>query len=737
MAKKGSLWELMNRDVAAIVGRKDEPGTRGGQPQSRVEKVWAEANRKAQQLGVPVQDVLREMGFDIAAPAAPDPEVEEQKREMLKSLNWDVDREQAGKPAANPFDDLPGNDALKAVADVRVLAARIELFSELTASQVSAVLDAAGAASDWWAAATSQGLSGSAIETAVRTLPFYPPKPKDEEFAEFLMVSDVVSFKEFRAASRDAESSPLSTFGWMSNKGQISEDAWVEALAKFTGIPARPSKPRLAKASDRAVFPTTWVERLGVVPIAGSKVAFPFAPDDLVRERLSAALGGGKVNAVLVSRAESEALQAAFMAQTGTKNTPAVTAGPGGIPRAKRSLVGDYTVLQSAVESRSAVELVRMLFQGALQSNATDIHLERYADKARVRYRIDGVLHQVMNINTSLYDEVIARVKILADMDITERRRPQDGHLHLNLGGTTYDLRIASVPTKRGEKIAIRLASTGRIEIRLDSLGLVPEELEKLRDIITRPYGIVLASGPVGSGKTTTLYACLNEFDREQTNVATIEDPVEIELDGANQVEVNYGLGLDFATGLRALLRQDPDTLLIGEIRDEETAAIAARAGMTGRMVFSTLHANESVGAVTTLRNFGLGAHLVASALQGVIAQRLLRKLCESCKTKGKATAADQELFKIHGLTVPKPFVAWTPVGCEDCYGSGYAGRLGVFEVLRVDKELRALVLDGASERELRETAINNGLRSLQQDAIEKIHNGLTSMEEYRRVLRF
>ncbi len=737
MAKKGSLWELMNRDVSTIVGRKEAPGSVGGvTSQSRVEKVWDEANRRAKELGVPVQDVLSEMGFDFAAPAPPDPEVEEQKREMLKSLNWDVDREQSAAPTPNPFDDLPGDDAEKAVADLRGLAGRIELFSELTALQVSSVLDPATKSSDWWASATQRGLSGAAIETAVRTLPFYPPKPREEEFAEFLMVSDVVSFKEFRAASRAAATSPLSTFAWMATKGQIGEDAWVEALSKFTGVPVRPSKPRLAKASDRAAFPTAWVERLGVVPIAGSKVAFPFAPEDNVIEQLANETGS-KVTPVLVSRAESEALQVAFMAQVATDSHQAVAPGPGGIPRAKRSLVGDYSVLQSAAQSRSAVELVRMLFQGALQSDATDIHLERFADKARVRYRIDGVLHQVMNINTALYDEVIARVKILADMDITERRRPQDGHLHLNLGGTTYDLRIASVPTKRGEKIAIRLASTGRIEIRLDALGLVPHELEKMRDIITRPYGIVLASGPVGSGKTTTLYASLNEFDRDQTNVATIEDPVEIELEGANQVEVNYGLGLDFATGLRALLRQDPDTLLIGEIRDEETAAIAARAGMTGRMVFSTLHANESVGAVTTLRNFGLGAHLVASALQGVIAQRLLRKLCASCKTKGKATAADRELFKIHGLNVPKPFTAWTAVGCADCYGSGYSGRLGVFEVLRVDTELRALVLDGASERDLRAKAIASGLRTLQQDAVEKINGGLTSIEEYRRVLRF
>ena len=735
MTKTGSLWELMNRDVSKIVGKKDSPSS-SAVPRARVEEVWDEANARAQERGVPVTDVLREMGFDLGAAAPePSPEVQEKKREMLESLNWN-DGTSSSASAPNPFDDLPGADARKAIRNVRELSARLELLTDQTAFELSTVVDAASRSEGWWAECMAGGIDARALESVVRSLPYYPPKPTGDEFAEHMMVNDICSFKDVRAATRAAFETPMSTFAWMADQGQLDETKWLAALTTFTDIASPSGTPRAAKVADRESFPSEWAHRFGVVPVAGGKVAFPFAPDALIIEALRTAWDRD-FEPILVTRATATALAGAFSEQSAPHLAAPSAPGQANPSKSRRSLVGDYSILESATHARSAVELVRMLFQGALQSNATDIHLERFADSARVRYRIDGMLHKVMNIDRMLYDEVIARVKILADMDITERRRPQDGHLHLNLGGRTYDLRIASVPTKRGEKIAIRLASTGRIEIRLDALGLVPAELEKLRDIITRPYGIVLASGPVGSGKTTTLYAALNEFDREETNVATIEDPVEIELDGANQVEVNYTLGLDFATGLRALLRQDPDTLLIGEIRDEETASIAARAGMTGRMVFSTLHANESVGAVTTLRNFGLAAHLVASALQGVIAQRLLRTLCENCKAPSKATQADQELFKTHGLQVPKPFTCWSAVGCEDCYGSGYSGRMGVFEVLRVDSEIRDLILDAAPERVLRAKAIENGLRSLQQDALDKIHAGHTSLEEYRRVLRF
>ena len=734
MAKKGSLWELMNRDLSKIGVRK-ETSSSSSSARSRVEEVWEEANARAEERGVPVTEVLQEMGFDVGGTSEPSPEVKEKKREMLASLNW-PDGVGPGSDAPNPFDDLAGDDGRKAVKSVRELSGRLAVLTGQAAYEISTILEAAAQEDDWWAACLSGGLDPTALESVVRSLPYYPPTPGEEEFAEHLMVNDICSFKDVRAATRAAYETPKSTFAWMAEQDQLDEAKWVSALSSFANLPTPSGKPRAAKAADRASFPVEWVERFSVVPVAGGKVAFPFAPDDFVVQALGAAWKP-KFDVVLVKRSDAESLAAAFAEQAAATPASPTSSTHASPSKTRRSLVGDYSVLESATQTRSAVELVRMLFQGALQSDATDIHLERFAETARVRYRIDGVLHQVMNIDPMLYDEVIARVKILADMDITERRRPQDGHLHLNLGGRTYDLRIASVPTKRGEKIAIRLASTGRIEIRLDALGLVPEELEKLRDIITRPYGIVLASGPVGSGKTTTLYASLNEFDREQTNVATIEDPVEIELDGANQVEVNYGLGLDFATGLRALLRQDPDTLLIGEIRDEETASIAARAGMTGRMVFSTLHANESVGAVTTLRNFGLAAHLVASALQGVIAQRLLRRLCNNCKAKGRVSLADRELFKVHGLKIPKSLHCWDAVGCEECYGSGYAGRLGVFEVLRVDADIRALILDAAPERVLRATAIENGLRSLQQDALDKIHAGHTSIEEYRRVLRF
>jgi general secretion pathway protein E len=273
------------------------------------------------------------------------------------------------------------------------------------------------------------------------------------------------------------------------------------------------------------------------------------------------------------------------------------------------------------------------------------------------------------------------------------------------------------------------------MNMNLAELGLDKEMLAVVREVSSKPFGMVLATGPVGSGKTTTLYSCLNEFDRTERHIMSIEDPVEISLEGANQVEVNYSLGFDFVRGLRALLRQDPDTILIGEIRDEETARIAVRASMTGLMVLSTLHANESTGAVTTLRNFNIPSFLIANSLKGVIAQRLLRRICDNCKTKHSITQAEIEAS---GLTeLPKGFKAWEGKGCNECLGSGYRGRIGVFEILEIDSTVRDLIQEEGSERMIRNHALSVGLRTIQQDGLKRIAAGKTTLEEYRRVLRF
>ena len=390
--------------------------------------------------------------------------------------------------------------------------------------------------------------------------------------------------------------------------------------------------------------------------------------------------------------------------------------------------------LPRTLATANAVDAVRALLKTAIRTGATDIHLEHVADMGRVRFRIDGLCVDVARVPVERFIEVQARVKILADLDVTERRRPQDGHLRFQTGGRVYDMRLATVPTKTGEKFSLRIATAGAVQLQLGQLGMDPADHELVTEMAAKPFGMVLATGPVGSGKTTTLYSCLNAIDRTRFHVCSIEDPVEVEIEGVNQVEANYFLGFDFVAGLRALLRQDPDVVLIGEVRDEETAKTAVRASMTGRLVFSTLHANQSTGAISTLRNFNIKSHQLASSLQGVIAQRLVRRTCDHCKEPYTLTDKDREMFK--GL-MPDGFESWAGRGCSHCHGTGYSGRLGVYEVFRVDDEVRGLIQENESERRIRQYAQSQGMVTLQQRGIEKILRGETTVEEFRRVLNF
>ena len=390
--------------------------------------------------------------------------------------------------------------------------------------------------------------------------------------------------------------------------------------------------------------------------------------------------------------------------------------------------------LPHALLRTSAVDAVRTLLKTAVAVGASDVHLEYVGDEGRVRFRIDGLCADVARVPTERFAEVLARVKVLADMDVTERRKPQDGHLRFQTGGRVFDMRLATVPTRAGEKIGIRIASTGGVRLQLDRLGMEADDLAVVHDLATRPFGMVLATGPVGSGKTTTLYSCLNAIDRTRFHVCSIEDPVEVEIDGVNQVEANYFLGFDFVAGLRALLRQDPDAILIGEVRDEETAKTAVRASMTGRLVFSTLHANTSTGAISSLRNFQIPPHMVASALQGVVAQRLVRRVCDHCRAPYALTDRDLEMF---GDAVSSDFVAWQGQGCHHCHGTGYSGRSGVFEVFQLDETLRGMIQEEESERRIRAYARETGMVTLQERGLQQIASGETTVEEYRRVLNF
>lgn len=374
-----------------------------------------------------------------------------------------------------------------------------------------------------------------------------------------------------------------------------------------------------------------------------------------------------------------------------------------------------------------AVKLADSILKEAVASNASDIHIEPFNDFVKIRYRIDGVLITNAKIPKNLYPAVLARYKILSDLNIAERRIPQDGKISLSINQQDYDFRVSTIPTVHGEKIVIRIYDNSAQMQGFDYLGLNTTQKDILKHMITRPHGIVLVTGPTGSGKTTTLYTFLRSLNKDGINITTVEDPVENQIEGINQIQINPKADLTFNTSLRAILRQDPNVIMIGEIRDEETAQMAVRAAITGHLVLSTLHTNDSVGTITRLVDMGIPRYLVADALNGAIAQKLLRKLCPECKKKKKTTPAEMKRLN---LTEPK--YIYHPVGCSACNHTGYRGRTGIFEILNVTSEVKNIIeKPDTSAEELRTLYKDKGFRLLVDEAKDKVLSGITSMEEY------
>uniref|UniRef100_A0A7V4DEU7 protein-secreting ATPase n=1 Tax=Candidatus Caldatribacterium californiense TaxID=1454726 RepID=A0A7V4DEU7_9BACT len=387
--------------------------------------------------------------------------------------------------------------------------------------------------------------------------------------------------------------------------------------------------------------------------------------------------------------------------------------------------------LKALGEEAPIIRVVNMLILQAIRSGASDIHIEPQEDQVRIRFRIDGILHDITSTSIQVHPALVSRIKILSRMNIAERRLPQDGRFQVTVDNRTVDFRVSSLPTIFGEKIVMRILDKSTLLLDLDRLGFEEEDLEKFYRLIQHPYGMILLTGPTGSGKTTTLYSALNFINKPDLNIITIEDPVEYRLPGINQVQVRPKIGLTFASALRAIMRQDPDVIMVGEIRDYETAEIAIHAALTGHLVFSTLHTNTAAGALVRLQEMGIPSYLIASALVGVVAQRLVRKICERCKVE----------FEVRGpiareLTGGKEdhLVLFRGKGCPECNKTGYRGRIAVSEVLVMDDDLRALVLRNATEREITEKACEKGMRTLRENAIRKVLRGVTTLEEMYRV---
>lgn len=389
--------------------------------------------------------------------------------------------------------------------------------------------------------------------------------------------------------------------------------------------------------------------------------------------------------------------------------------------------------LLEADDDAPIIRLINVLLSQAVKENASDIHIETYESRMTVRFRVDGVLREVLQPPKTLAPLIISRVKVMSKMDIAEKRIPQDGRISLWVAGRPVDVRVSTLPSGNTERVVMRILDKQAGRLDLSHLGMHPSSQQNLQALIAKPHGIILVTGPTGSGKTTTLYAALTNLNESSRNILTIEDPVEYDIDGIGQTQVNNKVDMTFARGLRAILRQDPDVVMIGEIRDLETAEIAVQASLTGHLVLSTLHTNTAIGVVTRLRDMGVESYLLSSSLIGVIAQRLVRVLCEDCKEPYQADAAELQLLKL-----PKDLAHPTlqrAVGCEKCQHSGYSGRTGIYEVVNVDESLRNKIHDGESEQALEQYARTQS-PSIRRDGIRVVLEGRTTLEEVLRVTR-
>jgi general secretion pathway protein E len=391
----------------------------------------------------------------------------------------------------------------------------------------------------------------------------------------------------------------------------------------------------------------------------------------------------------------------------------------------------DISHLKDLASEAPIIRLVNLFLTRAVESRASDVHIEPFEDELKVRYRIDGVLHEIESVPKKLQAAIVSRIKIMAKLNIAERRLPQDGRIKMMVREKSIDLRVSSIPVLYGESIVMRLLDQEGFVINLDCLGFPSGTLNTFNQLIGKPNGIILVTGPTGSGKTTTLYGALDRINSPDKKIITVEDPIEYQIKGVNQIQVKPQIGLNFPNILRHIVRQDPDIIMIGEIRDLETAEIAMQSALTGHLVFSTLHTNDAPGAITRLLDIGVENFLISSTIRGILAQRLVRVICPDCKEKDNSSFSREDLI---GLGIENSVLLYRGRGCETCAFTGYYGRTGIYELLSMDESIRHMILKNADSNRIRELARQHGMRTLYEDGIEKVKEGITTLSEIFRV---
>ena len=548
------------------------------------------------------------------------------------------------------------------------------------------------------------------------------------ELPQLLVREKLLTEAQLAAAASQAKLSGRKLTEVILAEGVASEAEILKALGKALELPLTDLDPTVVDVTAVNLIPKELAQRCNAIPFFRFEndlsVAFSdpfniFAIDAIAKATKC------RISIVLATAADIQAAIDRFYSLDRSVGAVVQEIEPAPEP--------DEATIHAAMTREAdsgAVKVVNLILQQAIKMGVSDIHIEPDAATVRVRYRLDGVLQEVSQLPKSLQPEVAARIKIMAEMDIAQKRLPQDGRFDQMVAGREVDCRISTLPTVWGEKLVLRLLDKGSVRVHLDDLGFQEDTYRRWLSLIHKPNGIVLITGPTGSGKTTTLYASLSEINSVEKNVTTVENPVEYSLPRINQVQINEKAGLTFANALRSILRQDPDIIMVGEIRDQETASIALRAALTGHLVFSTLHTNDSAGAIIRLIDMGMEAFLVAASVIGVVSQRLIRRICEKCKVETALPDDFLEHFKVEG---EPPQHLYRGLGCANCNLTGYAGRTAVHELIVMDDEIRRMIVRGGNSADILQSAQHKGTRNLRQDAYQRVARGETTLEEVLR----
>ena len=560
---------------------------------------------------------------------------------------------------------------------------------------------------------------------------------KKDPLIAFIMKERILDEKTLQAVVDEHEKTGQGLINILKKENILDEDQLAKVVAGTNQTEFINLSPDMVEPMVAHLVPYEVASRYNVIPIKREgdhlRVAMSSPLNLSVRDQIEMKTGYKIIPLAATPSAIQRAINYHFDVTNVTKQAivsmrmekePAKTAEDDDIRR------------ESVKDDNSPIaKLVSSIVDGAIDAGASDIHIEPQDSEVRVRYRIDGILRQTVNMPLSVQQEMVSHIKILADMDISEKRVPQDGHMATFRNSKDYDLRISSLPAIGGEKIVIRILDKDVDKWSIDEVVTSAEDNQKFRSLVDNPYGMLLLTGPTGSGKTTTLYSMLQLLNTPEKNIVTVEDPVEYRLKGITQVQARPVAGRTFALALRSILRQDPDIILIGEIRDAETAEIAVSAALTGHLVLSTLHTNDAAGAISRLIDLGIPPFLVSSALLGTAAQRLIRTSCSKCRQAYKPS--EEELKRLFGdkSDIDKNIELYQPSGCESCYHTGYKGRKSIYEILRISPEIRKLIIKGSSDQAIKEQAIKEGMKILSENTVDEVLNGVTTMEEMMRIV--